>query len=226
MSDFDGCGAVLYIYLNSWSAWDRGMPPPLSATLTQMSSRPRTTVTSMGGMFNESCPWCSITARMEFLKILLKRFKCSLTISFVYGFLYRTDVLTQRACGINVTVRIRFEWGHLVPDHCAGLALTPDLPDSIDHRGNGHSRMRPARLIQDRTSDQCSRRGGLVEVSPRIGLLYLTIKNEFVKIFPIFTYCADWLAFGYLYGTYRIGQENIVSTAPWMDRFPWILLVR
>jgi hypothetical protein len=39
----------------------------INGTLTQMSSRPLTTVTSMGGWCSALEPWCSMTARIEFL---------------------------------------------------------------------------------------------------------------------------------------------------------------
>lgn len=66
MSFFDGCGAVLYMYLNNWSTWLRGMPPPRSEIFTQISSLPKTIVTWIGGI--ESLSWCvSMTALIEFL---------------------------------------------------------------------------------------------------------------------------------------------------------------
>lgn len=66
MSDFEGCGAVEYIYLKSWSTWLLAMPPPRSEIFKEMSSLPLTIVTLIGGMLPLS--WCvSITARIEFL---------------------------------------------------------------------------------------------------------------------------------------------------------------
>lgn len=49
MSDLDGCGAVEYMYLKSWSTWLLAIPPPRSEILTLMSSFPLTIVTLMGG---------------------------------------------------------------------------------------------------------------------------------------------------------------------------------
>lgn len=66
MSDFEGCGAVEYMYLNSWSTWLLAMPPPRSEIFTEMSSFPLAIVTLIGGIFPLS--WCvSITALIEFL---------------------------------------------------------------------------------------------------------------------------------------------------------------
>lgn len=64
-------------------------------------------------------------------------------------------------------------------------------------------------------------------ISPkRIANTHISRLKRVCKDITIFTYYVDWLAFGYLCGTYKIGQENIVLTAPWMGRFLLILLIR
>jgi hypothetical protein len=58
-----------HLLLDKHSQWNTVMMSTwtINGTLTQMSSRPLTTVTSIGGWCSALEPWCSMTARIEFL---------------------------------------------------------------------------------------------------------------------------------------------------------------